>query len=233
MSEDKKRHINDHLPKHSPADSVWNKIDAKLNVKANEASESNSHNLKESLPLHSPSEKVWNEIDHKLSAEEKRNELPKYNPNETAWLELEAKIDNTEKQTSKRTIIMRWAAILIIAFGSAAILKLVSNTDDEVKLEYHVEWVEESESGIFQHGFDSEGIAGNELIEQLCLRSKTVCETPKFKTMEAELKQLEEDRAEIEAQLNPYANNGNLERMLVHIELEHSKLINEMTRQLL
>lgn len=232
MSQDKKRHINDHLPKHTPAHSVWDKIDAKLNEESEEASEFNSHNLKASLPLHIPSENIWNEIDHKLSAEAKRNALPKYNPKETAWTGLEAEIDKSEN-TPNLNSIMKWAAILIIAFGSAAILKLVSSANDDLKLEYHVEWVEETESRMFESGIDFDGIAGNELIEQLCLRSKTVCETPEFKHLEAELRQLEDDRAEIEAQINPFADNGNLERMLVHIEIEHSKVINEMTRKLL
>ena len=231
MSQDKKRHIKDHLPKHIPADSVWDKIDNQLNAGTDESSKSNSEDLIESLPLHAPSENIWNEIDHKLSAEKKRNTLPSYYPKETTWIAIESKIDKREKRYSNRNIIMRWAAILIIALGSVAILKIISNSNNNPKLEYHVEW--EESVGADTERIDSEGIAGNELIEQLCLRSKTVCETPEFKNLESELKQLENDRAEIEAQINPFADNGNLERMLVHIEIEHSKLINEMTRKLL
>ncbi|NEN23168.1 hypothetical protein G3O08_06605 [Cryomorpha ignava] len=232
MTGNEKRHIKDHLPKHSPDDSVWDKIDAQLNSESGEKSKNNSKKLKIFLPQHNPSENVWNEIDHKLAAAEMRSNLPKHEPDDELWTKLEAQIEQPEKTEGRRYLILKWAAVLILALGSAVILKIIIN--DKPKLEYHVEWEDAREPAAAdtdRNGWD--GIAGNELIEQLCLRSKTVCETPEFKNLEEELIQLEKDRAEIEAQINPYADNGKLERMLVHLEIEHSKIVNEMTRKLL
>lgn len=232
MTGNEKQHIKDHLPKHSPDDSVWDKIDAQLNSESGEKSKNNSKTLKIFLPQHNPSENVWNEIDHKLAAAEMRSNLPKHEPDDELWTKLEAQIEQPEKTEGRRYLILKWAAVLILALGSAVILKIIIN--DKPKLEYHVEWEDAREPAAAdtdRNGWD--GIAGNELIEQLCLRSKTVCETPEFKNLEEELIQLEKDRAEIEAQINPYADNGKLERMLVHLEIEHSKIVNEMTRKLL
>ena len=232
MAGNEKRHIKDHLPKHTPADSVWDNIDAQLNAESGDESKHDSDSLKTFLPQHNPSENVWNEIEHKLGAAEIRDDLPKHEPSDELWAKLEAQIDRPSKTENRRTLILKWAAVLIIALGSALILRSILN--DKPKLEYHVEWEDSREpapADTDRNG--SEGIAGSELIEQLCLRSKTVCETAEFKNLEEELIQLERDRAEIEAQINPYADNGNLERMLVHLEIEHNKLVNEMTRKLL
>lgn len=229
MAGSEKQHIKDHLPKHEPAESVWEKIDAKLQEETGDDSTSRAGNLKGFLPQHEPQDDLWNAISHQLDAEEIRNNLPKHEPREALWTKLEAKI---EEPVRKRNSILKWAAILVLALGSALVFNNLSN--DKPKLEYHVEWDDAPEPTRAEDDrTGSEGIAGNDLIEQLCQRSKTVCETAEFKNLEEELKQLERDRAEIEAQINPYADNAKLERMLVHIELEHSKIVNEMTRKLL
>ena len=229
MAGSEKQHIKDHLPKHEPAESVWEKIDAKLQEEIGDDSISKAGNLKGFLPQHQPQDDLWNAISHQLDTVEIRDNLPKHEPSEALWTKLEAKI---EEPVRKRNSILKWAAILVLALGSALVFNNLSN--DKPKLEYHVEWDEAPEPTRAEDDrTGSEGIAGNDLIEQLCQRSKTVCETPEFKNLEEELKQLESDRAEIEAQINPYADNTKLERMLVHIELEHSKIVNEMTRKLL
>lgn len=232
MAGNEKRHIKNHLPKHTPTDSVWDKIDAQLNAESEPRSKQDSDNLKTFLPQHNPSENLWDEIEHKLAAAEMRSKLPEHEPNDALWVKLEAKIDRPAKSENRSILILKWAAVLIIILGSALILRSILN--DKPKLEYHVEWEDARKPAAADTDRNgSEGIAGSELIEQLCQRSKTVCETPEFKNLEEELIQLEKDRAEIEAMMNPYADNGNLERMLVHLEIEHNKLVNEMTRQLL
>ncbi len=229
MDGKEKRQIKEHLPKHQPVDSVWGKIDAKLKAETGDDSTSKASNLKGFLPQHKPQDDLWNDIAHKLDAEEIRNNLAKHEPGEDLWTKLEAKI---EEPVRRGNAILKWAAIIVLALGSALVFNNLSN--DKPKLEYHVEWDDAPEPTRAENNrTGSEGIAGNDLIEQLCQRSKTVCETPEFKNLEAELKQLERDRVEIEAQINPYADNAKLERMLVHIELEHSKIVNEMTRKLL
>jgi len=229
MAGSEKPHIKDHLPKHEPTDSVWEKIDVKLEEETADDITSRAGNLKGFLPQHEPHGHLWNAISHQLDAEEIQNNLPKHEPDEAVWTKLEAKI---EEPVRKRNSFLKWAVILVLALGSGLVFNNLSN--DKPKLEYHVEWDDAPEPTRAEDDrTGSEGIEGNDLIEQLCLRSKTVCETLEFKNLEEELKQLERDRAEIEAQINLYADNAKLERMLVHIELEHSKIVNEMTRKLL
>lgn len=222
------------LPMHEPSDSVWEKIEAKLNTEEAGNTHDETSELTKSLPVYTPSENVWNEIEHKLNAAKMRSRLPEYAPKETLWSELDANIENPKTPKSKRLVVLRWAAVLIIVIGSALILRNVIN--EKSKLEYHVEWEDAhgpAASNTERSSFGSDGIEGNELIEQLCQRSQATCDTPEFKELETELVELETARAEIKAQINPYSDNSKLERMLVHIELEHSKIINEMTQKLL
>lgn len=222
------------LHRYEPSDSVWEKIEAKLNAEEAENTSAENGEIIQKLPVHTPSDEVWNEIEHKLNAAKMRSRLPEYSPKESLWSELDANIENPEKPKSKRLVVLKWAAVLIIVLGSALVLRNVVN--DKPKLEYHIEWEDtngSTASNTERSSFGSEGIEGNELIEQLCQRSQATCDTPEFKELETELVELETARAEIKAQINPYSDNSKLERMLVHIELEHSKIVNEMTQELL
>lgn len=228
------RYIKAFLPQHEPSESVWEKIEGKLAADELRNDENDSDTLRNKLPVYSPSETTWDEIEHQLNATELRSRLPEYIPNDSTWSGLDKNIGRSKNLTKRRYTVLKWAAVLIIVLGAGQILKNVLN--EEPKLEYRVEYEAISvptESNAAQNSPGAEGIEGDELIEQLCRYSQATCDTPEFKELESELEQLETARAEIKAQLNPYADNAKLERMLVHIELEHSKIVNEMTQKLL
>lgn len=182
------------------------------------------------LPSHTPPASVWERLEGALDLQEALAKLPVHEPPVEAWPALEAALDGKKGSNRARwsAATLRWAAGIAILMGSAVVYQALQR-GDEANLEYRVEWAPAEE---FPFGNEETSQAGT-LIQQLCARAVHMCESSDFKELEEELYKLETARDEVEARMNPYGDNGELERMLMQIELQHAEIVKQMTNTLL
>lgn len=182
------------------------------------------------LPGYTPPASVWERIEAELALQEAIAKLPVHEPPAEAWSTLEAALDgkNASNRAWWSTSVIRWAAAITLLIGSAVVYKSLQQVKD-TKLVYRVEWAPAEE---FPFGNEGTPQAGT-LIQQLCARAIHICESSDFKELEEELYQLETARDEVQARMNPYGDNDELERMLMQIELQHAEIVKRMTNTLL
>ncbi len=175
----------------------------------------------QSLPAKDPPDEVWSRINNQLTKKEKLAQLTKYEPPRKVWNRIEQQLA-TNKRKSIMPAFIKWsvaaAAIIVIGY-----FVYINDLNGHQNINYSEKWVSIQNPAQWNDHETPEAI-----LSTICELNPTVCNSPDFKKIKANIEQLEKTKQIILRQFNKYEPNTELEIMLTKIKLEQAGLIKQM-----
>jgi hypothetical protein len=180
------------------------------------------------LPEYDPSDEIWNNIESKLSDDVLQKvigQMPKYEPQEELWESIEAKLEPEKvRQLFWVKYVSVAASILLVMGLGVYFYKMYQN----IGIQYSEQAM--NSQLLVQPSDDSS--ADYERIVAFCREETYVCENPEFKSLKAELDDLQEASEKLKEVMGKYNTEADLMAQLADIEMQKSEILKKMTEKI-
>ena len=238
------------LPQHEPKASLWLAIEGELTTIKAIATNEGFNKASKQLPLHEPAPDLWNRIEQELDRttstekgkrylEKAINDLPNYEPAQLVWTGIENKLD---KKNTKIIFIKGITYPLSIAASIALLIGMYwfysstfnGDNNTQVSMAYSEEVMEESKTSAIidnaENKSDDEIMA---MVQEHCSSLPQSCENPKFNGLLKQYEELKDAQKELEVQVEENGEELYLQKSLVKIEKEKTKIAKKLFQYLI
>lgn len=230
------------LPQYSPNDSLWAKVESRLDI---ELSNIDFENELDKLPELSPAPDLWDRIEQELesdSTEKNRHnltraisELPYHLPPQKTWRTIESSLP---AEKGKIVNLAGWLKPLSIAASLAIVIAaafLIRNyvvepkQNTEIELAYSTEVVLEESYVIPETKFDEEL---NDLIKIQCNAQPDICTNPEFVALSGELIELTQSIDQLTAAFNNSNEDPETYKYILRAQKEKAEISKKLIQRL-
>ncbi len=185
------------------------------------------------LPQYEPPDAVWQSINARLQL----TELPTYDAPDFVWQNIENQLSETQnpKRKTQNWKILRGRNFFKIAIAASFVLLIsvgfwfynIKNTEINSLLISS----EIVDNQLLKHDFNTDE-ASFAMVEQFCKTALPICEQPDFKSLKAELDELNAAHERLKNAIGDYAANPDMMGELTKVENERSAVLRQLVEKI-